>query len=46
MTELSRADEALTRTLVAALTLMDLRGLDRLIVAGGAILSMVERGLL
>ena len=42
----SRADEALTHTLKAALALVDVRVLDHVIVAPGAALSMAERGLL
>jgi len=42
----SRADEALTQTLKAALGLVDVRVLDHVIVAPGAALSMAERGLL
>lgn len=42
----SRADEALTQTLKAALALVDVRVLDHIIVAPGAALSMAERGLL
>lgn len=42
----SRADEALTRTLVAALGLVDIRVIDHVIVAPGDALSMAERGLL
>ena len=42
----SRADEALTQTLKAALTLVDVRVLDHIIVAGGQTLSMAEQGLL
>ena len=42
----SRADEALTQTLRAALALVDVRVLDHVIVAPGAALSMAERGLL
>ena len=42
----SRADEALTRTLSAALALVDVRVLDHIIVAPGAALSMAEEGLL
>jgi DNA repair protein RadC len=42
----SRADEALTKTLQAALALVDVRVLDHVIVAPGAALSMAERGLL
>jgi len=44
--EPSRADEALTQTLRAALALVDARVLDHFIVAGNGILSMAERGLL
>ena len=42
----SRADEALTQTLKAALALVDVRVLDHVIVAPGQSLSMAERGLL
>ena len=42
----SRADEALTHTLKAALALVDVRVLDHVIVAPGEALSMAERGLL
>jgi DNA repair protein RadC len=42
----SRADEALTHSLKAALALVDVRVLDHVIVAPGACLSMAERGLL
>ncbi|MDE2604817.1 MAG: DNA repair protein RadC [Burkholderiales bacterium] len=42
----SRADEALTQTLKAALALVDVRVLDHVIVAPGHALSMAERGLL
>ena len=45
-TQPSRADEALTQTLKAALALVDVRVLDHLIVAGPDILSFAERGLL
>ncbi|GAB2749889.1 DNA repair protein RadC [Melaminivora jejuensis] len=41
----SRADEALTQTLKAALALVDVRVLDHFIVAPGAALSMAETGL-
>ena len=44
--EPSRADEALTRTLKAALSLVDVRVLDHLIVGGARTLSMAERGLI
>jgi len=46
MAEASRADELLTQTLKSALALVDMRVLDHLIVAGNAILSFAERGLL
>jgi DNA repair protein RadC len=42
----SRADEALTQTLKAALALVDVRVLDHVIVAPGHALSMAEKGLL
>ena len=42
----SRADEALTQTLKAALALMDVRLLDHVIVAPGAAVSMAEHGLI
>jgi DNA repair protein RadC len=42
--ELSRADEALTQTLKAALSLVDVRVLHGR--AGGSVLSFWERGLL
>ena len=41
----SRADEALTQTLKAALALVDVRVLDHVIVAQGNALSMAEKGL-
>jgi DNA repair protein RadC len=41
----SRADEALTQTLKAALALVDVRVLDHVIVAPGGALSMAEQGL-
>jgi DNA repair protein RadC len=41
----SRADEALTQTLKAALALVDVRVLDHVIVAPGDALSMAEKGL-
>lgn len=41
----SRADEALTQTLKAALALVDVRVLDHVIVALGQALSMAEKGL-
>lgn len=45
-TEPSRADELLTQTLRSALSLVDVRVLDHLIVANGSSLSMAERGLM
>jgi len=42
----SRADEALTQTLKAALALVDVRVLDHVIVSAIETLSMAERGLL
>lgn len=41
----SRADEALTHTLKAALALVDVRVLDHIIVCQGQALSMAEQGL-
>lgn len=41
----SRADEALTQTIKAALAMVDIRTLDHVIVAPGAALSMAEKGL-
>lgn len=42
--EPSQADLALTRRLIDALTLIDVRVLDHMIVAGSAVVSMAERG--
>src|SRR3546814_2199649 len=42
--EPSRADELLTQTLKSALALVDVRGLDHLIIAGSSIMSVAERG--
>lgn len=42
----SRADEALTQTLKAALALVDVRVLDHIVTSDGGALSMAERGLL
>ena len=42
----SRADEHLTQTLKSALSLVDVRVLDHLIVAGMNVLSFAERGLI
>lgn len=44
--EPSRADEALTRTVKAALALVDVRVLDHMVVAGASVTSFAERGLL
>ncbi|HWH74865.1 MAG TPA: DNA repair protein RadC, partial [Methylibium sp.] len=44
--EPSRADEALTQTLKAALALVDVRVLDHMVVGRGAVVSFAERGLL
>jgi DNA repair protein RadC len=44
--EPSRADEQLTQTLKSALSLVDVRVVDHLIVAGPTILSFAERGLI
>ncbi|RZZ87778.1 RadC family protein [Pseudoxanthomonas winnipegensis] len=44
--EPSRADEMLTQTLKSALSLVDVRVIDHLIVAGPTILSFAERGLI
>jgi len=42
----SRADEQLTKRLGEALTLLDIRLLDHLVVATGGSVSMAERGLM
>ena len=42
----SRADEALTTAVTAALRLVDVRLLDHFVVGGGETVSMAERGLL
>ena len=42
----SRADEHLTQTLKAALSLVDVRVLDHLVIAGNMSLSFAERGLI
>jgi DNA repair protein RadC len=44
--EPSRADEMLTRALMDALKLIDVRTLDHLIVGGGRCVSFAERGLI
>jgi DNA repair protein RadC len=44
--EPSRADESLTQTMKAALSLVDVRVLDHIIVGGSGTLSFADRGLL
>lgn len=44
--EPSQADELITRRLVEALQLVDIRVLDHFIVAGGETISFAERGLI
>jgi len=44
--EPSHADELITRRLREALQLLDIRVLDHLIIAGGEVVSLAERGLL
>ena len=44
--EPSQADELITRRLKDALALVDIRVLDHLVIAGGEVLSLAERGLL
>jgi DNA repair protein RadC len=44
--EPSRADEALTQSLVGALRLVEVRVLDHLVVGAGTVVSFAERGLL
>ena len=46
VSEPSRADEILTKRLVEALALVDIRVLDHIIIAGGEAVSMAERGLI
>jgi DNA repair protein RadC len=46
LAEPSPADQAFTRTLRTALSLVDVRVLDHLIVSGSAIYSMAEQGLM
>ena len=46
LAEPSRADELLTQSLKQALSLVDVKTLDRFIVAGTKTLSFAERGLL
>jgi DNA repair protein RadC len=43
--EPSQADELITRRLQDSLALIDVRLLDHLIVAGGEVISLAERGL-
>lgn len=42
--EPSRADEMITGRIKAALALVDVRTIDHLIIAGGAVVSLAERG--
>ena len=44
--EPSRADEFLTQTLKSALSLVDVRVLDHMVVSGSTCTSFAERGLL
>jgi DNA repair protein RadC len=44
--EPSRADEALTQSLVSALRLIEVRVLDHLVVGTGSVVSFAERGLM
>jgi DNA repair protein RadC len=44
--EPSRADEALTQSLVGALRLVEVRVLDHLVVGAGSVVSFAERGLM
>jgi len=44
--EPSRADEALTRALMAALALVDVRIIDHIVIAGDRHVSFAERGLI
>ena len=44
--EPSRADELLTQSLKQALALVDIRALDHFVVAGSALVSLAERGLM
>jgi DNA repair protein RadC len=44
--EPSQADELITQRLKDALSLVDIRVLDHLVVAGGDVISMAERGLI
>jgi DNA repair protein RadC len=44
--EPSQADELITEKLKDGLSLVDIRVLDHLVVAGGDVISMAERGLI
>jgi DNA repair protein RadC len=44
--EPSHADELITQRLKDALALIDVRVLDHLIIAGGDVVSMAEKGLM
>jgi DNA repair protein RadC len=44
--EPSQADELITKRLVSALSLVDIRVLDHMIIAGGEVSSFAERGLI
>jgi DNA repair protein RadC len=44
--EPSQADELITQRLKEALALIDVRVLDHLIIAGGDVVSMAEKGLI
>ena len=44
--EPSQADELITQKLKDALSLVDIRVLDHLVVGGGDVISMAERGLI
>jgi DNA repair protein RadC len=44
--EPNQADELITQRLKDALSLVDIRVLDHLVVAGGDVISMAERGLI
>jgi len=44
--EPSHADELITQRLKDALSLIDVRVLDHLIIAGGDVVSMAEKGLM
>jgi DNA repair protein RadC len=46
MAEPSRADEALTKALTASLSLLDVRVLDHLVIAGSRATSLAQRGLM